>query len=628
MKKFTLMLLIAALVLVCVPGAALADDAYDITGYDVYVKVSESNVLDVVERITVDFKENRHGIFHEVQVAGDYEGARYTTRVYDYNVDGVPFELSRSGDYLSAKIGDPDEYVYGEQQYLITYKCVVSDPSHDAFDKFYRNIINCAYGDTIQNAVFVIELPKDFDESEVNVTLGSYGSTDNSSVAWEKDGKLLKGHALRPIDGGEIMTVRMKFPEGYFVNETTGDPWDILLYVLSGALVLLSLILWFVFGRDDRIFPTVEFYAPDGMTSAEAGYVIDGCVDDKDVVSLILYWADKGYLRIDEKEKNEFELVQLKYLDEDAKPYEKTMFSKLFREGNAVALSSLKYSFYTTMAATKTGVSSYFESVKEKQLFTKQSKRARAFMGLATMLPIALALFHYIFSDTYEVMAGVVGAVIISVIISVPVFILVRVAEKWRSTKHGSRIAGLVVSVVLLSLAILGYIVITPFAFSMASWGVVLATAGATLAMVPLTIIMKKRTRLGGEWLAKLIGFKNFIEKAEKDRILMLVEQNPSYFYNILPYAYVLGVTDKWAKNFEGIGLEPPGWYRGYYGSPVFNAWMFTSMMTHNMSHFQSTMVSKPASSGGGYGGGGGGGFSGGGFSGGGFGGGGVGGSW
>ncbi len=628
MKKLILMLLIAALMLVLVPGAALADDAYDITDYDVYVKVSESNVLDVVERINVNFKENRHGIFHEVQIAGDYENARYTTRVYDYNVKDTPFELSRNGDYLSVRIGDPDEYVYGPQEYVITYKCVVADPNHDDFDKFYKNIINCAYGDTIQNASFIIELPKDFDESEVNVLLGEYGSTDTTGVEWEKDGNTIKGHTLRPIMGGEKVTVRMKFPQGYFVNETTTEPWDIALYIISGLLVLISLILWFVYGRDEKIFPTVEFYPPDGMTSAEAGYVIDGCVDDKDVVSLILYWADKGYLRIDEKEKNEFELVQLKYLGEDAKPFEKTMFSKLFREGNAVALSSLKDSFYTTMAATKSGVSSYFESTKSRQIYTKQSKRARAFMGLATMLPIVLALFHFVYSDTYDLTVGAIVAGIITLLIALPVFMLVRVAEKWRSTKQGSRIAQLTVSVVLLSLVVLGYIVITPFTISTATWAVVLVTAASTLIMLLLTIIMKKRTKQGGEWLAKLIGFKNFIDKAEKDRILLLVEQNPSYFYNVLPYAYVLGVTDKWAKNFEGIGLQPPSWYNGYYGSQMFNAWLFTSMMTHNMSRFQSTMVSRPASSGSGYGGGSGGGFGGGGFSGGGFGGGGVGGSW
>ncbi len=634
MKKLFLVLLTA--LMLCIPGVALADEAYDITDYDVHIIVSENNVLDVVERLTLDFSQERHGFYYYLQVRGEgwyymdgeWKSKNYDQHISDFNVYGTPFELSRDGDYLTAKIGDADQYVFGEQEYIISYKLDMGDNGYDEFDEFYRNLVYCDYGDTIQNASFIIELPKDFDESLVKVTMGQYGSTDDTSVEWQKDGNTLKGHLLRPMVGGETMTLRMEFPDDYFVNETVLQPWDYVLYIISGLLVLLALVLWIAFGRDSKLFPTVEFYAPDGMTSAEAGYVIDGCVDDKDVVSLILYWADKGYLRIDEKEKKEFELVKLKDL-ESAKSFEKTMFNKLFAKGDAVALSSLKYSFYTTMSSTKTGVRSYFESAKERQIYTKASKRARAFMGLATMLPIGLALFRYLYSETYEIISALFIAIMVSVLISVPVFMLVHVAEKWRSTKKSSRIAMLIVSIIVLVLVLLGYVVIMPAAFDVGEWGVILVTACATLIMLPLTIIMKKRTKQGGEWLAKLIGFKEFIDKAEKDRIRVLVEQNPSYFYNVLPYAYVLGVTDKWAKNFEGIGVEPPNWYRGYYGSPMFNTLLFTSMMTHNMSQFQSAMVAKPAPQGGsGSGFSGGGGFGGGGFSGGGFGGGGAGGSW
>lgn len=636
MKKLILMLLIAALVLVCLPSAALADEAYVITDYDVYVKVSENNVLDVVERLTLDFSRERHGFYYDLQTSGtgyrDINGksvaTEYNQNVYDFNVQGAPFELSREGDFLTAKIGDPDRLVSGKQEYIISYKCAVGDDGFDEFDDFYRNIINCNKGDTIQNASFIIELPKDFDESKANVSLAAYGYSDSSGVVWEKDGNSLKGHSTRPMTGGEIMTVRMEFPEGYFVNETVLEPWDYALLVISGLLVLLSLALWLAYGRDAKMFPTVEFYPPDGMTSAEAGYAIDGCVDDKDVVSLILYWADKGYLKIDEIGKVDFELVKLKELH-NAKSYEQTMFDKLFENGDAVAVSSLKYNFYTTMSATKSGVINYFESSDDRQLYTKASKRARAFMGLATMLPIAIELFRYTYNYFYDLITALIVSVVVSLLISLPVLILVRVAEKWRSTKKSSRTAQLIISVVLLGLALLGYMAVTPLVFRVNSWIVIAVTAAATLIMLLLTMIMKKRTKQGGEWLAKLIGFQNFIDKAEKDRILLLVEQNPSYFYNVLPYAYVLGVTDKWAKNFEGIGIEPPSWYNGYYGSQMFNAWLFTSMMTHNMSQFHSVMVSRPAPQGGSGGfSGGGGGFGGGGFSGGGFGGGGAGGSW
>ena len=40
-----------------------------------------------------------------------------------------------------------------------------------------------------------------------------------------------------------------------------------------------------------------------------------------------------------------------------------------------------------------------------------------------------------------------------------------------------------------------------------------------------------------------------------------------------------MGLTDKWAKNFEKITIVQPDWYVGYEDSTLFNAWMFNSMM-------------------------------------------------
>jgi hypothetical protein len=48
------------------------------------------------------------------------------------------------------------------------------------------------------------------------------------------------------------------------------------------------------------VIPTVEFYPPPELTSADIGYIFDNQVDTKDITSLILYWASKGYLAIEE----------------------------------------------------------------------------------------------------------------------------------------------------------------------------------------------------------------------------------------------------------------------------------------------------------------------------------------
>jgi uncharacterized membrane protein len=138
-----------------------------------------------------------------------------------------------------------------------------------------------------------------------------------------------------------------------------------------------------------------------------------------------------------------------------------------------------------------------------------------------------------------------------------------------------------------------------------------------SLCMIALIVflgIMKKRTEYGNEILGKIQGFKNFLEMAEKPRLEELVMENPEYFYDILPYTYVLGVSNKWMKKFEDIALEAPTWYYGYTD---FSTHSFNRFMNSTYTSIGNAMSSSPSDSG----------SSGGGFSGGGSGGGG-GGSW
>ncbi len=126
--------------------------------------------------------------------------------------------------------------------------------------------------------------------------------------------------------------------------------------------------------------------------------------------------------------------------------------------------------------------------------------------------------------------------------------------------------------------------------------------------------IMPKRTPFGNEILGKLRGFKRFLETAEKPQLEALVNENPEYFYNILPYTYALGVSEVWMSQFETIAMQAPGWYGGY---STFSMHEFNHFMNDTMKSAQSAMSSSPSSnsgessgggsSGGGSGGGGGG---------------------
>ena len=137
------------------------------------------------------------------------------------------------------------------------------------------------------------------------------------------------------------------------------------------------------------------------------------------------------------------------------------------------------------------------------------------------------------------------------------------------------------------------------------------------------SVSLINRTKDYTDKLNEIIGFKQFIQLAEKDQLEAMLEEDPQFYYHILPYAQVLGVTDIWENKFEGITVAPPDWLAGDMLTTYFEFRVINSVMRSSMQSMRAGMVSRPSSSGanggGRFGGGGGhGGFSGGGFGGGG----------
>ena len=368
---------------------------------------------------------------------------------------------------------------------------------------------------------------------------------------------------------------------------------------------------------------TVEFNAPEGMTPAEVGYIIDGSVDNRDVTSLLIYWADKGYLTLTEQEKEDILITKVKDISPDAKEFEQTMFAALFNGRDSVKVSGLKNTFYATMESTKTQVELSFAA---RRIFTKISMKMQGFIGFLTAIPIVISFFFAVFQDSQSIMSAGIFSFIVLGLILAPVYVLIGLVRKWRGLEHGKRMLKLIGSLILLGVVFLVYLGLMSVLFDL--FLVSAASIAATMIAAICAMFVRKRTDDGLRWFGQILGLKNFIERAEKDRIEALVAQNPNYFYSVLPYAYVLGVTDTWAKKFEQIGLQPPppAWYSGYYANNLFTTMVFMNMFNHSMYSINSSFVSRPAPQGGYRGGFGGGGFGGGGFGGGGFGGGGGGG--
>ena len=385
-----------------------------------------------------------------------------------------------------------------------------------------------------------------------------------------------------------------------------------------------------MFGRDEKIIPSIQYQPPEGLDSAGVGYIIDGKVHEKELLSLIIYWADRGYLKIEEKE-GKLIFHKISDLEKTAPGYQRIMFDNLFDGKDQVKIEDLKYKYADTLKVAKSKLIRYFGREKQFSIYTSGSKAAREIsMGLSA-LPLGLFMVGTSVYSYTGITRIIVQAVLWMLLLGGMILFTVAV-DSWYARSRDSRrlwvFWGLALSFLSAAAYTGSYIVrvINGEIFSYI-W-VLAAVLVMTGGMILMTGFMKKRTHQCIEWMGYLAGLRDFIETAELDRMKVLAEDQPQMFYHIMPYAYVFGLSDVFAEKLKDLGLSAPDWYETDRQFTFFDYYIFNRCLMGSMDQVTSTLsVPEPPKTSSGSGSFGGGSFGGGGFSGGGFGGGG-GGSW
>ncbi len=275
-------------------AVSAANYEMDTKAFDVDIKVREDNVYDITTTIKVYFNVQKHGIYYYVPYAGevarriDGEDVRtpYRNRISNISIPGYNYAVSNENENVLFKIGDAETYVSGEKTYVIKYRCRVADDKTTALDDVYWNIFPPEWESPIQAATVTFTMPKEFDPSKLEFIGGAYGSTDTDLMTYNVDGNTITAMLKQPLPKGDGVSMRLVLPNGYFVEN---NKIFILVALVMLAAFGLIVLLWVFYGRDEKIIPVVSFTPPKGMTSAETGYIIDGVIDDKDLISLLLF---------------------------------------------------------------------------------------------------------------------------------------------------------------------------------------------------------------------------------------------------------------------------------------------------------------------------------------------------
>ena len=614
-KKILILLCISILLLLSLFQPLRAYEEFYFDEYSIELDVKENGEIHVKETFDTNFTGALHGIYIDIPAA--YEMMWEDGSVKDYYFPITNVKVNSNHDYLienytdgvQIRLGSEYYYASTNEVYSIEYVLHTKDLDLDGRQMLFYNLISKNWDTYFNKINFRIHLPKEIDANTIVFdTPEGIIKESNDIFSYSYRGNTITGSYNKQLAGNNAITLWIELPNGYF----NFPNMDIYNYIALGISIVFTALIALIFikkGKDEPLIPVIEFTAPDGLNSAEVGYVIDGVCDNSDVVSLILYWAQKGYLTIEDNEQtNELIFHKLTNIPDTENVYEKHMFTKLFATSDSVTTDSLKGTFYQTIQATIEKVGQKF-STKDKRIY--QSKALQVFTWLVAGFPLAIATAIQLYAQTYAIDFAMIVFGIYATVIAMLTAILIYCFNRWYSSSTGSKIASItIVSIITILIVLISYVIFK----SMIPVPLLIVQALLCVAIMLMSANMRQRSKYGNELLGRVVGLRDFILTAEKDRLDMLVKENPTIFYDILPYAYAFGITDVWSEHFKDIELEPCTWYT-YYGTD-YNFYRLTRRMNTSMNQFQNaaTYIPQTEKSSGGFSGGSGGGFSGGGF--------------
>lgn len=537
------------------------------------------SIKEEIIAVFPDFNQN-HGILRAIPEK--YRGESLNLEVAsvtDENGSGYPYSTYSEFDNLVLKIGDPDIFVTGETTYNIAYSVENVVTFYDDHDELFWDINGDQWPQGFGSVTARFIIPSGIADKlldDLRCFAGEFGTTlENCEIfTTESDEGTIIEARSEDLGPYQTLSVVMGFESGTFVENTWPKTRQIINYVIFVVIPSLGLTAairrWRKYGRDKGQTGVIvpQYVPPKDLNVMAAKTLVDERFKPNFLAAGIIELAIAGYIKITEQQVG--------------KRNKSEYTLELLKDGNGLEPEQVTLLSDLFGTAGDVGATVNLSKQKNKLYSTVQS--------LSSDLPKRLVKTGY-FRETPNMSRG--KQIAFSVLIFIAGFVmLITIGENYWSVGAG-----------LLAAAVIAFI----FAF-----------------------FMPAKTEKGTTAKEYILGVKDYIELAEKDRIKFL--QSPEavehygdptkkasqikLFESLLPLAMAFGLEKNWAKQFQGLYQQPPTWYAS---TQPFVAANFANSVskfgtTSNSAFTAPTSSGSSGFSGGGFSGGGGGGGGGGGW--------------
>lgn len=363
---------------------------------------------------------------------------------------------------------------------------------------------------------------------------GYHNANIEQDLTFSVAGATITCQSTKELKDKETLTMSLNVTDAMFPQSVIRLVNLTPLYIIMGVCAAIALAYWILFLRNfpPRFPPCAT--PPAGYSAGQLGSILS--LKGADLTLMVFTWAQLGYVLIQLDKRDRVLLHKRMEMGNERSGFEQKCFRLLFANRDLVDATSLRYATVSQKVAKLKPNVQNFVHAKSGSLLP-----FRIFLAIVGAFDgICLGL----------TLAGEAAAPWLLGILFGLIFLLVSwKIQEWAACLVSGRMDKLYIALALCVV----WLVLTLFAGTAALdiW----VLLGQFLAGLMVTF-GGRRTPEGKQACAEALGLLRYLRGLSDMELAYIVNHNPDYFYDMVPYAIALGVDKAFAAHFGNTLLN------------------------------------------------------------------------
>ena len=393
----------------------------------------------------------------------------------------------------------------------------------------------CGFDYPVQQLSFSVTMPGDITGKKPSFTSGFLQTNIESIVNCVTGGSLISGTVTRALQDQERLTLVMEVDEEMFPGKLIifrdGNPEVVPMGICAAA----ALLYWLLMMRCLPLLRQRRTELLEGITAGELGSHLTAA--GADLTMMVFSWAELGYLRIWPDKRGRVVLQKRMDMGNERTAFENRCFHTLFSKGDILDATGTAYArLCVKVSKTVSGVEEmYLRHAGNALIFRILACAVNCFCGICMANNFTTNASAQVF---LSILLGALG-----------------VAVAWLIQDGAYRIH--IRGKIPLYLACAANLIWIVLGIASGIWLIALVCVLAQILAGLAAAYGGRRSELGRHQAGLILGLRHYLCTIPAQELARIMENDPDFFFRMLPTAIALGVDGRFARLFGDKRLPP-----------------------------------------------------------------------